>query len=117
MKFEVGEINILCSDIKRSLNFYKNVLGFEVIEIENGAVRIKCIDKIFLLLPVGNKTVRTALYGTIPEISFDLYVDNIIETVEYFESHKIQILKPLSHEDKWIVISDPDGLAIEVIQK
>lgn len=117
MEFEAGEINILCSDIEKSLSFYKDVLGFEIIEHEDGAVRLKCIDKIFLLLPFAKKYERKAKYGSIPEISFDLYVNDISLTVDYLKSHKIKILKPLTQKENWIVISDPDGLAIEVIQK
>ncbi|NRA08957.1 MAG: VOC family protein, partial [Myxococcales bacterium] len=31
MKFRFGEINVVCTDRDRSLAFYRNVLGFEVL--------------------------------------------------------------------------------------
>ncbi|HQY20184.1 MAG TPA: hypothetical protein PK294_07165 [Ignavibacteria bacterium] len=78
---------------------------------------MKCTDKISLLIPFGKKNDRKFSHSTIPEFSFDLYADDIKATVEYFETYKIKILKPINHEDKWTVISDPDGLANEVFQK
>jgi len=97
--------------------FYKDFLRFEVIEHEYGAVRMKCTDKISMLIPIGKKNDRKFSYSTIPEFSFDLYADDIKSTIEYFETYKIKLLKPINHKDKWTLISDPDGLANEVIQK
>ncbi|MBS1519135.1 MAG: VOC family protein [Bacteroidetes bacterium] len=117
MKFEIGETNIICSDLVKSLNFYKDVLGFEIVEKEDSAVRIRKGGQVFLLLPVANPIQNRPEYSTAPEISFDLLVDDIKEAVKYFQSVSVNILRPLSEDGSYLVIGDPDGLGIEVIQK
>jgi len=59
MKFSVGEINIVCTALDRSLRFYRNVIGCSVVEEEAGAVRLQLGDKHLLLLPFA-KTVALA---------------------------------------------------------
>ena len=72
MKFKIGETNIICSNLDNSLKFYKDILGFEIAEHEDGAVRLKCNNSYFLLLPVAKPAERRGDYCAFPEISFDL---------------------------------------------
>ncbi|MCA9838631.1 MAG: hypothetical protein KC422_17060 [Trueperaceae bacterium] len=49
MNFEPGEINIICTHLTASRHFYEEILGFEFIEEEQGAVRLSCKQQNFLL--------------------------------------------------------------------
>ena len=42
MRFRMGETNIICTDLERSLHFYRDLLGFEALEPEGPAWHLEC---------------------------------------------------------------------------
>ncbi len=117
MKFYNGETNIVCSNLENSLKFYKDILGFEFIEEDGEAVRLKLCNQYYLLLPVAQQRIERNKYCEFPEVSLDLMVDNILEAEKYFKNLNVEFVKTLKDGEKWFIISDPDGLVLEVIQK
>ena len=41
MEFRAGEINIICTDVEKSLKFYRDVLGFTPEQDEEGFYHLK----------------------------------------------------------------------------
>jgi catechol 2,3-dioxygenase-like lactoylglutathione lyase family enzyme len=113
----VGEINILCTDAFRSLLFYRDVLGFEVLSEEEGAYHLRCGGIGFLLLAVA-KTARLQLpYCATPEFSIDLLVEDLKATYDHLQSHKVTFVSEWKPNASRFFIRDPDGLVFEIIQK
>lgn len=118
LAFTPGETNIICLDLERSLTFYRDVLGFEVVEKEgSAAIHMRCADRPFLLLAVAKAPLSEAEYCEFPAVSFDLLVRNIEETVNYFRDHGVEFESPWNEKDPYVFIKDPDGLVIEIVQK
>lgn len=113
MVFKSGETNIICTNIENSLKFYKNILGFEFVEKEGIAIRLRNGDNKFLLLPVAKSPRISAPYCTTPEYSLDLLVNSLPDAIAHLKSHNIV---PEKQDEYSAIIRDPDGLVIEVIQ-
>lgn len=117
MKFEFGELNVVCTDIERSLQFYHHVLGFEIAKREdNHIVHLRCGHQLVLLLAVASCEVERFKYGAIPEFSFDLYVEDAKMAFEHFQDFEVEFERELDEEGQHFFIKDPDGMIIEVIQ-
>jgi catechol 2,3-dioxygenase-like lactoylglutathione lyase family enzyme len=114
MKFRLGEINVVCRELAPSLAFYRDVLGFEVVGEEDGAVHMRGLGLAFLLLPVAREAPGPSAYGTCATFSFDLVVQDLGEARTYFEGCGVSCTGEASAG--FFVVRDPDGLAIEVVQ-
>jgi catechol 2,3-dioxygenase-like lactoylglutathione lyase family enzyme len=116
MNFETGEINIICAELDRSLTFYRDILGFVLVEREGIACRLKCADRYFLLLPVADSPRPREQYCSMPSISFDLLVDDIAKARKFLQEKKVEFDAEWKPDSTRFFIRDPDGLVIEVIQ-
>lgn len=115
MKFREGEVNIICTNIDRSLAFYREVLGFRIMEEERGAVRLALGRMVLLLLPVAGHPAPDAPYCSRAEISFDLETDDLDTAAQHFLTHHVEFAKPWEPGADSFVVADPDGLRIEVV--
>jgi len=115
MKFSPGEINIICTQLDKSLAFYRDVLGYHVVEKDNGAIRLALGAQFLLLLPIASSPAVHSPYGTSAEVSFDLLTTDLAAAVGYLESCNVKFEKPWQAEDPSVVILDPDGLRIEIV--
>jgi catechol 2,3-dioxygenase-like lactoylglutathione lyase family enzyme len=115
MEFRPGEINIICSNLDRSVAFYTEVLDFQMLEREEPFAHLMCGAQSFLLLAVTNPKDAPP-YCSEPTISVDLYVDDIDAAVAHFEEMQVTIAREYDPEQKSIFIRDPDGLVFEVIE-
>ena len=115
MKFEIGEINIFCTNIKRSLEFYCDILGFTQQSEEGGAFHLECSSKKVLLLPFTKKPSSSLPYGSCATVSFDLYTDNIDEAFSYFQSNGVKFEREPEKPGDYFFIRDPDDNVIEVV--
>jgi catechol 2,3-dioxygenase len=112
----IGEINIICTDLDRSVRFYQDVLGFEVLEQENRACHMRCGQTRFLLLAIAQSKPPRPPYGQTPEFSIDLMVGDLAGVVVYFKAHRVEFVAEWVANEKRAFIRDPDGLVFEVIQ-
>jgi len=115
MQFKVGEINIICTDIERSMRFYRELLGFEVMSEEEGAWHMQCGGIPFLLLPLAKSTPDRKPYCAEPTVSFDLLVEDIQATFDYFKENKVEFEMDPEPDGSYFFIRDPDGLVIEIV--
>ena len=111
--FRVGETNIICTNLERSRMFYETVLGFKFIEEDQGAVRLKCDNQYFLLLPFATQKRKEADYCSTAEVSFDLKTDNLQEAYAYLVSKDVNVVDV--PDEISFHICDPDGLYIEIV--
>ena len=116
MMFAIGEINVVCSDLERSLSFYRDVLGFRFVESDSGAVRLACGARSVLLLPVAGRPVEPQPYCSVPTISLDLYVESIEAAHRHLKANVVTFVREWRPNDKSVHIADPDGLVWEVIE-
>ena len=114
--FTIGEINVICSDLERSLMFYRDVLGFRFVEREGEACRLACGERPVLLLPVAEAARETPAYCSEPAISLDLYVASIEAAHEHLSANKVTFAGDWRPPAKSFHIRDPDGLVWEVIE-
>ena len=117
MKFYDGETNIICSNLENSLGFYRDILGFELIEKDSEALRLKCGNSYYLLLPLAKQKKERSPYCSIAEFSIDLKVDDLKQAIQYLKENQVEFENDPAADDLFIVIRDPDGMVIEVIQK
>ena len=117
MRCTIGEINIVCSDLHRSLKFYLDVLGFEAIEQEGPAYHLRCDGVRFLLLAVAHDAKNPPAYCAMPEFSVDLMVDDLEEAYAHLRSHQVTFVTEWEPNRDRFFIRDPDGLVFEVIQR
>ena len=115
MKFRSGEINIVCTDLKKSLKFYQNILGFTFVEEEDGAVRLKNDSIYYLLLPFAKHPHPKTPYCHTAEYSFDLLVSDLSQAYIYFKDHGVSFEKEWKKGEQNFIIIDPDNMFIEIV--
>ena len=111
-------ISLGSSDLKRSVEFYTEVLDFELLEeSENHAlVRLDPVALRFNL--IGDFTASIENPGEY-SLSFILDVDDFTEAIQELEQREIKIIKgPLLIEGgESLLVSDPDGHLLELFYK
>jgi catechol 2,3-dioxygenase-like lactoylglutathione lyase family enzyme len=117
MKFIPGEINIICTDIAKSRIFYCDILGFEQISEEDGAIHLQCSDNTYLLLPVAKQSADENDYCYKSEFSMDLMVEDLEHAYQYLDAHQVTFVRRWQSDAVSFIIRDPDGLVWEIIQQ
>ena len=116
MKCRIGEINIVCTGAERSLRFYRDLLGFEVVGQEENAHHLRCGETQFLLLPVAGSEGDRSPYCSVATISVDILVSDISEAVERLRAAGVEFASAWIPGGTRVFVRDPDGLVLEVIQ-
>jgi catechol 2,3-dioxygenase-like lactoylglutathione lyase family enzyme len=117
IQFKPGEINIICSSLEQSRRFYCDVLGFEPVSEEGGAVHLQCGGRLYLLLPVAARPAGSPPYCAQPEFSMDLMVADIEAAAAYLRDHQVTFVRAWHPGAVSFIIRDPDGLVWEIIQQ
>ncbi|MYG00455.1 VOC family protein [Candidatus Poribacteria bacterium] len=129
------DIAITCSDFEKSLDFYHNKLGFEIVLDLN--IPEKLAQDVGLA-PTGFRQVRLKAGNTLiklmdiesppstPQNKFSagvrwltFIVDDIQKTVENLKVNGVEFLsEPISAPDAAgvVCVRDPDGILIELVQ-
>jgi catechol 2,3-dioxygenase-like lactoylglutathione lyase family enzyme len=115
MNFQPGETNIACTNLERSLTFYRDVIGMEVVEMEGGAIRLHLGNRYFLLLPFAKAPCNHA-YPDHASMTFDLIVDDIQAALAHFQRQQVTIVGEVNAESGLFFVADPDGLVLEIVQ-
>ena len=116
VKCRIGEVNIVCTDAERSLRFYRDLLGFEVIGEEEDAHHLRCGETQFLLLPVAESEGDRSPYCSVAAISVDILVTDISEAVRRLRAAGVEFASEWTPGASHVFVRDPDGLVMEVIQ-
>ncbi len=82
---------------------------------EDGFYHLLCNGRQYLLLPIAKEAFPKANYGSIAQISMDLYVDNLEQAYHYFQEHEVEFARDWQDGANMFVVRDPDGLHWEVV--
>lgn len=117
--FTLSETNIVTTDLSQAREFYVNVLGFEEIEEDSGALRLRKNGAYFLLLPVAresNPANSGVAYSVRAQISFDLSTTDLAKAHAYLREQNCRVEPDVLSEDtQFVVAFDHDGNAIEIV--
>lgn len=121
MSYKIKGISILVSDIKKSLEFYKNVLGINVNQINDNRIEFsyKGSDSINFVLEnknsEENKNTQAPHNGNIMITflinNFDEIHNNLIQ-----KNAKIHSKATQGPNSKNVIIEDPDGYLISLVE-
>ncbi len=113
----IDHVNMKVKDLEKSVEFYKNLFGFEIKQEENSN-KLDAPSKI-----IGNDTIKLCLYE-IPEMSpeggiahFGFNVTNFNEIIQKCKELEVEVLYggPVEWEkSKSVYIKDPSGYEIEL---
>ena len=113
----IDHVNMKVKDLEKSVEFYKNLFGFEIKQEENEN-KLDAPSKI-----IGNDTIKLCLYE-VPDMSpeggiahFGFNVVNFNEIIEKCKKLGVEILYngPIEWEQsKSVYIKDPSGYEIEL---
>ena len=118
---------IICSDYKKSKEFYTEILGFEILkeiyreERDSYKLDLKVGDTYQIELfsfPTPPERVNNPEARGLRHLAFE--VDSIEKTVEYLNSKNI-VTEPIRIDDitgkKFTFFKDPDSLPLEIYEK
>ncbi len=107
MDLKIGHIEIFIKDPNVSKSFYKDILGFEQIEIQSDVyIWLRSQDVTILLRP-GNPTGMAVNYQS-SEKGIVLYTNDLNKTSEELKSRGLEF-KGTDGSDKCLTFTDPDG--------
>lgn len=118
-RFRLGEINIICTDFERSLKFYRDILGFEMLAEDQQLgtyVHLRCGRYQFLLFACAKATAPRAAYATQSSFSVDLVTGDLKAEAARLKEAGVEMAQEWKPGAGMFVIRDPDGLAWEIIQ-
>lgn len=102
-----GHIEIFAADPLRSMQFYKDILGFELTLVQdNHLVWLKKGDLEILLRP-GSPAQAAARYEE-AAFGFVLYTDDLDSAVQELQSRGLEF-KGTVDSEKCLTFTDPDG--------
>ena len=102
----IGHIELMVSDPVRSRDFYVDVLGFEVVAVQDPYIWVKLGETEILLRP-GDGVVHSLRYQKTP-IALVLYTQNLEETMSELSSRGLEFTGTDGSE-KCPTFTDPDG--------
>ncbi len=113
----IDHVNMKVKDLEKSVEFYKNLFGFEIKQEEN-ANKLDAPSKI-----IGNNTIKLCMYE-VPDMSpkggiahFGFNIANFNEVIEKCKELGVQVLYGGIvdwDKSKSIYIVDPSGYEIEL---
>jgi len=128
LKFGFDHFAITVSNLRRSIDFYQDILGFKVLGQliqDNGNFIIVYLDmgngKILELFNFSEKGEPITSYNdkNIGMKHFAFKVDNVDEAYEYFKKEGVEFTMEPTNAEGGVRIAffkDPDGILIEIIQ-
>ncbi len=111
-------ISLGSSDLKRSAEFYQNILDFELVEEEESHV-VLSLDPVSIRLNLVSSYTSPIQNPGIFSLSFSLDVDDFTNAIAELEEHEIEIKTgPVAIEGgESLLIADPDGNLLELFYR
>lgn len=114
MKIEQGHIEIFVKNPLTAKNFYVDVLGYEIEEIQHEKfVWLKNNSNVILLRPGKPANAKTYQQAN---IAFVIYTDNLQEAKEYFTSKGV-VFKGTDGSENCLTFTDDDGNWFQLVNK
>ena len=103
----LGHTEIFVTDSMKAKEFYENILGFKVEEVQGGEfVWLKRNDSLFLLRP-GRKAPTPETYQDAPS-ALVLYTDDLARTSQELKDRGLNF-KGTDGSQNCLTFTDPDG--------
>jgi catechol 2,3-dioxygenase-like lactoylglutathione lyase family enzyme len=112
--FSVRALTINCTNVERSVNFYKTVLGASVVSTDNGIGWWYRLGSLEITLLPNAIEKSPAVFPTHAMPMLWLEVGDLDAAAEQFARHAVLIVEPSDGQS--MMVADPDGLFIEVWQ-
>ncbi len=123
----IDHVEIIPSDLERTIDFYTNILGFKIkerqrIEDPNTVIEevvfLELNDTLLELVRVKNPAPVSPEHWQIGYLMIAIEIDNMDKVIEYLKSKGVGITAgPITlGSSKRAEIKDPDGLSIELRQ-
>ncbi|WP_188208170.1 VOC family protein [Alkalibacillus aidingensis] len=113
----VDHVKIKVSDLQRSLRFYQEVIGFQILETTDTSAKLTADGKTTLLTIEQPENVKPKQRRTTGLYHFAILLPNrsdLANILTHFIDHNIQIGASDHLVSEAIYLSDPDGNGIEV---
>jgi len=116
---ELGHVVLYVTNLERSMNFYKNILGFNLISFSNGMAAFSSgrTHHELLLIYIGNKPKSNKLEAGLYHIGFKIgdTLKELKDALKILEKNNVEIVGMADHTvTKSIYIKDPDGNELEL---
>jgi catechol 2,3-dioxygenase-like lactoylglutathione lyase family enzyme len=107
MEMKIGHIEVFVKEPLKAKDFYVDILGFEVVEVQgDNIVWLKLHDSLILLRPGENK-LQAKNYQSVNN-ALVLYTENLDSTVAELKSRGLEF-KGTDGSDKCLTFTDIDG--------
>lgn len=116
MNFKIGEFNIVCYNLKESIDFYRDIMNFELIEESETYAHFKCNDITITLLAFAKSKKEVQKYGAQTSFSLDLKVDNLEKAAKYFKEKEVVFAESYDKMEGYFAIYDPNNLIWEIVE-
>lgn len=109
---KVGAVILLVSDMDRSVDFYKNVLGLELKSKSNEWIEFVKSGTVIALHPTKFKNLKK------DGVMIGFKVSNLDDVYKKLKGKNVKFVKELKEEEfgKHTIIQDPDGYMISIVE-
>ena len=107
---------IVCTDYRRSLDFYINALGAETTRFDTGTCPWVRIGDLNITLLPNTNTASDLTHSETAMAMLFLQVDDLDAAYTRAVEHGATVIDPLVPDGVHFTIGDPDGIIIEVMQ-
>ncbi|MCE2505409.1 MAG: VOC family protein [Nitrosopumilaceae archaeon] len=114
----MDHVNMNVKDLAKTVEFYKNLFGFEIRKDDNSPNKMDAPSKI-----IGNDSIKLCLYEN-PQVTqtggiahFGFHVENFEDIIQKCNEHGVEVLYdgPVDFEkSRSVYIKDPTGYDIEL---
>lgn len=116
VKFFGRLVTIACTDRERSERFYVDVLGAELIPGDGYGCGWYQLGSLTISVVPNAEQKSSAIFPRDAMPVLWLEVDDIQLAHEYLKNKGTQVIQP-PEDDMFMLVTDPDGLVIEIWQK
>lgn len=118
MKFDFAEIQVFVTDLRESVKFYSETLGIPVSESSQDWAILNFSGIEMVLMAGAHPVIPKNDYGKGCETILCIKHKNLDECHPYFLKSQVNIVKEIQETPfgRYMVISDPSGNYIEIIE-
>lgn len=109
-------VTLWVTDFKKTLTFYRDILGLELISQPGDMPHFKVGNGFLVLVKGSFKPPDEAFPPDFPQ--FSLAVDNLDQAVTQLQSNDIKLESNIEErrDARWVTLRDPDGNLIELVE-
>ncbi|HMK48083.1 MAG TPA: VOC family protein [Methanocella sp.] len=116
MRLTVAVVTLWAEDFEKTVQFYKDVLGFSIYDESDNVVHFDINGIYFTIIRGTPCKVTNSIIPRFPVIAFS--VENLENVVQVLIDNSIDLPWGIekSHAAKWVMFNDPAGNLIELVE-